>query len=117
MTAPTGRPAHEHLADDVDLPPVRRPLVRRRRLLAVRADRRGGAATAVRDGDMEGVMSRACYATPCGCGKRRYKSHDAALHAALTATAKRGTPLRIYRCPRKGNGFHLTKRAVWRDAS
>ena len=62
-------------------------------------------------------MSRACYATPCGCGKRRYKTHDLALHAALAATAKRGTPLRIYRCPRKAGGYHLTKRAVWKDAS
>ena len=44
------------------------------------------------------------------CGKkRRYRSeHDARL-SANNGMTKRGTPLRVYRCP-ICNGWHITKR-------
>lgn len=52
----------------------------------------------------------ATYSKPCGCGKRRYRGYDDALHAAIAASHKRHTPLRIYHCPAKAAGWHLTSK-------
>jgi hypothetical protein len=47
------------------------------------------------------------------CPKQTYPTHKAAISAALGASRKRGTALRVYPC-KECRGFHLTKRpAVW----
>lgn len=46
----------------------------------------------------------------CGVdGKYSYPTFDAAVHAALVSTKRRGTPLRPYDCATCG-GWHITKR-------
>lgn len=44
-----------------------------------------------------------------GCGKRRHTTQLAAIASALRCSARRGTPLRVYRCPNCG-GWHLTSK-------
>lgn len=57
---------------------------------------------------------RRTYSQPCGCGKKRYRTYDAALRTLLNASRKRGTPLRIYRCPVQP-GWHMTKLHTWEE--
>jgi len=40
--------------------------------------------------------------------KKRYRDHNEAISSGQTATARRGTTLRVYECP-WCDGFHLTK--------
>lgn len=50
---------------------------------------------------------------PDKCGtKHRYRDELDAIGAAIRCSAKRGTPLRVYRCPDCGD-WHLTKRRTW----
>lgn len=42
-------------------------------------------------------------------GKFKYPSELAAIRRAIRSSAKRGTPLRVYRCP-ACRSFHLTKK-------
>lgn len=45
-----------------------------------------------------------------GCGKQRYPTMRRAIHVALVCSRLRGTPLRVYPCPR-ASGYHLTRQS------
>lgn len=49
---------------------------------------------------------------PKGQTKRAYSSEDAAIHAALKYSGKRGTPLRVYHHKECGH-WHLTSKPAW----
>lgn len=51
---------------------------------------------------------------PCGCHKRLFPSLDTAQAAALRVSCHVG-PLRVYECPRRPGGFHLTRRRTWKE--
>lgn len=55
-------------------------------------------------------MKRTCAT----CGKKSYPSQERAISVALRCSRLRGTPLRIYRCPRH-ESWHLTSRPTWQQ--